>query len=98
MPLPTSYNGAVVVINSKVIELGPGFSLINKNVWAMADQQISAGGFPDSKGFLPASASRDQLIPDVDQNLLIRRSCSVRAMQGCQMVCFQTQNPNLGKF
>jgi hypothetical protein len=27
---------------------------------------------------------------------ILRRQCSLH--QGCQMVCFQTKNPNLGKF
>jgi hypothetical protein len=29
---------------------------------------------------------------------LVNRALSFLVAQGCQMVCFQTKNPNLGKF
>jgi hypothetical protein len=32
-----------------------------------------------------------------DESFLVRTECSSR-VQGCQMICFQAKNPNLGKF
>jgi hypothetical protein len=45
----------------------------------------------------PASDNLDQSIWDEAHECMKQKVCSAMS-QGCQMVCFQTKNPNLGKF